>query len=772
MRRKQARLAAIIMLAGLFFFSTKTAAKTIDSAKAESVFFYATNSEGKSVLMKVVPLGDIEAIEHGQLSGISSGKDTGENYYISCTDNYPTTQYCEAKGITVSELLSYIKRVSKVNGADSLTFGGEDAIKLMATDSYGSYTRSWTYSELYGVPRYFFEGLYDACKGWKSGWELGTDSAKFGTNIDAYNSEYKDKDAYYSDKRTVFALGTQTTAILATKSFSGRTASSSLNSSSEAGLADYISANSGKVAGCLKNKLSDDCTLRLCVPMSEADLMTAHRTAYDNFKWIYNIRLDMKNAPNIVSLGKVAEPQVSVSLSADKKILTVTMTCATAGASIYYSFDSAPQTLYTAPVTLDVSGRDLSSNPVTFYMAAVKEGWDDAGMITTKYPGMSPNLQTLYSALIGTNLSFMAAEGVTAQDWTGWVDSITGISMKAPESAGYQTLSTDNYKFDKAAKTLSFSSGLFTDAGSYSFRIQAKGYAAKNISVSMKKKAPTLTAEASYECGMPITLSFSDGGYQKGLNVYISSDGGERTLISPTYLDRSAAGKMTITSTYYSSGSCAVTKAGAYNLELVNTAFSPDTQKITITVEEGSGYSDVSLKSWYGQSVKYVLEAGLFKGTGTGVFSPDGTMTRAMFVTVLSRLAKADTGTVGASDFADVPVSAWYALSVSWANKNGLVGGVTADTFAPDSPITREQLVTILYRFYAYQKKTADASDSSTLEAFSDSGDVSGWAKEAMTWAVGTGLLSGSDGKLNPKGLATRAQVAKIVTSYCSLAAK
>ena len=772
MKRRQAGMVAFLLLVALFFFTTQTAAKTIESAKAENVFFYAMNSEGKSVLLKVVPLGDLEALEHGQLSGITSGKETGENYYISCTDNYPTTQYCEAKGITVPELVSYIKSASKVSGAASIAFLGHDTIKLMATDSYGSYTRSWTYSELYGVPRYYFEGLYDSEKGWKPGWELGTDSAKFGTDIDAYNAEYKNKDSYYSDKRAVFTSETQMTAILATRSFSGRTSSASLNTSSEIGIADYISANGGIVAGSLKNQITDDCALRLCVPMSEADLMIAHRTAYDNFKWIYNIRLDMKNAPGIISHGKVAEPQANVSVSTDKKTLTVTMSCATAGASIYYSFESAPQTLYTAPVTLDVSGRDLSSNPITFYMMAIKEGWDDAGMITAKYPGMSPNLQTLYSALIGANLNFTAADSVTNSDWAVWADSVTGISMKTPEGSGYQPLAADSYKLDRTAKTLAFSSALFTDSGSYSFRIQAKGYAEKNISVSMKKKAPELSTEKSYERGMPLTLSFSDSSYQKGLNVYISTNGGDRTLISPTYLDRNAEGKVTITGAYYSSASCAVTKADTYTLELSNTAYSPDTQKITVAIEEGSGYSDVSLKAWYGQAIKYVSDEGLFKGTGTGVFSPDGTMTRAMFVTVLGRLAKAHTSAVDTSGFSDVSASAWYAKSVSWANKNGLVGGVKADAFAPDSPITREQLVTILYRLYAYQGKTSETANNSSLDKFSDSDDVSDWAKEAMTWAVGTGLLSGSDGKLNPNGLATRAQVAKIVMSYCSLTSK
>ena len=225
-----------------------------------------------------------------ELKTLAHGQKNGKNYFISTTDNYPATQYCEGRGFTVEELLSHVKQKTTVSGAGKLRFSGSDTLHLMATDSYGNYSRSWMYDELYGVKRYYFEGLYD---NWNTGWEIaGEDSNKFGISLAEYNRKYKDKDPYYDAKRKVFDGGTETTVVLMTESFSGRTTSDTLTASTEPGIASYIKKNGGTVTGCFKNALTDEYALRLSLPMTEADLMTAHRTAYDNFKWIYNLRLD------------------------------------------------------------------------------------------------------------------------------------------------------------------------------------------------------------------------------------------------------------------------------------------------------------------------------------------------------------------------------------------------------------------------------------------------------------------------------------------------
>ncbi|SHH97971.1 S-layer homology domain-containing protein [Sporobacter termitidis DSM 10068] len=760
---------AAILLIGVFAGLTASA-KTLESAKGENVFVYAQNSAGKSVLMKIVTLDELKAISHGQLSGGLTGTDTGRDYDISTTDNYPTTQYCQARGITVPELVDYVKKVTGVKGAGALGFAGGDTLRLMATDSYGNYSRAWTYDELYGVKRYYFEGLYSSGTGWKPGWEIaGDDNSKFGLSLDDYNAQYKAADPFYADKRAVFASGTETVPILATESLSGRTTSATLVASTELGLADYIAANNGVVAGSLSKALEDTWSLRLSLPMSEADLMSAHRTAYDNFKWIYNMRLDMAKAPDIPSQGTVAAPQASFAVSGDKKTLTITVSCPTPGAQLFYSFDGAPQIPYTGPVTMDIGGRDLSASPVSFYMTAVREGWDDAGVVTARYPGMAPNFKELFSGMIGKTLTFEAADSVTPAEWGAWTGAIIGVMLKAPDDTGYITLQAGDYRIDNAAKTITFSAKLFSEPGSYSFRLQALRYATKNVSVAMKKPAPAVTALPDCELGRDIVFTFDDDGFQKGLTVYLVLPDGNRTLISPTYLDRTAAGRVTIKADWFDLSSCPITAPGTYTLEFMNSGYAPDTQEVSITVAAGTGFADVASTAWYADAVKYVRDMGLFGGTGGRKFSPDDAMTRAMLVTVLSRLAKADADALAPPAFSDVPADAWYAKAVSWGVESGVTGGVSAESFAPDAAVTREQLAAFLYR-YAQSAGLALAAGSVGLDAFSDAAEVSGWASEAMSWAVGAGIINGSGGRLDPQGAATRAQVAQVMMNFSKAA--
>jgi hypothetical protein len=768
-RRSVLTVAAALMLAAALGLSgvLDAQAKTISSARGENIFFYAENAAGKSVLLKVIPLEDLKSLSHGQLSNGLTGTDTGKDYYISTTDNYPTTQYCQARGITVPELVDYVKKVTTVSGASALGFSGSDALALMATDSYGSYSRSWTYDQLYGVKRYYFEGLYAPATGWKTGWEItGEDNSKFGVDLDTYNAEYKEADPYYADKRAAFDTGTLTVPILATESLSGRTTSAALNASAELGIADYIAANSGVVAGCLSKALEDTWSLRLSLPMTEADLMAAHRTAYDNFKWIYNLRLDMANAPSFVSQGTVAAPQAAVKVSADAKTITITLSCVTPGAAIFYSYDGAPQIPYTTPLTVDISGRSLSSSPITFYMTAVKEGYDDEGVITAKYPGLSPAFASLYSGMAGQDIVFSAASGVTADTWSAWTGALTGVTLKTPSANGYLTIDKSKYAVDNTTKTISFDKSLFTDAGSYSFIFHASKYADKNVSLAVKKPAPAVTAAGPYYIGGDVTLTFPDKGYQTGLAVYLKLPDGTAPMISPTYLDRSAAGRVTVKAAYFASDSCRIKEPGTYTLELSNTSYSPDTQDVSITVQAGSGFTDVVPGSWFFDAVKYVSGEGLFSGTGEKIFSPNAPMTRAMFVTVLARLAKADTSGLMASGFSDVDIGSWYGPSVAWAVQNKLVGGITDSLFMPDASVTREQLVTMLYRYAEFAGADTAVSVKDALNAFTDAGQVSPWAREAMAWAAGKGLIKGSDGLAGPQGAATRAQVATIFMNY------
>lgn len=168
----------------------------------------------------------------------------------------------------------------------------------------------------------------------------------------------------------------------------------------------------------------------------------------------------------------------------------------------------------------------------------------------------------------------------------------------------------------------------------------------------------------------------------------------------------------------------------------------------------GSSFTDVPAGSWYEEAVNYVHEKGLMNGTSSNAFSPNANTTRGMIVTILARVEGVNTNG-----------TPWYAAGQKWAMDNGISDGTNMP-----GVITREQLATILYR-YAKQKGY-DVSKSAALTAFSDADKVSGYAAEAMQWAVAEGLLQGSNGKLDPQGSATRAQVATILMRFMENIAK
>lgn len=174
-------------------------------------------------------------------------------------------------------------------------------------------------------------------------------------------------------------------------------------------------------------------------------------------------------------------------------------------------------------------------------------------------------------------------------------------------------------------------------------------------------------------------------------------------------------------------------------------------------------FTDVSTSDWFYSDVMFVYENGLFSGTDSRSFSPNASMTRAMLVTVLYRLEGEPAGT-GSSSFSDVRSGSYYEKAVAWAAANGIVTGTGSTSFSPDVKVTREQLAAILYRYAQYKKLDTDAG--AKLDSFSDAGNVSGYASEALSWAVSEGLINGASGRLMPKGDATRAQVAAILHRF------
>lgn len=189
-----------------------------------------------------------------------------------------------------------------------------------------------------------------------------------------------------------------------------------------------------------------------------------------------------------------------------------------------------------------------------------------------------------------------------------------------------------------------------------------------------------------------------------------------------------------------------------------------------------AGFTDVSSQAWYADAVKYVSENGFMNGTEDTVFSPDGSMTRGMFVTVLYRMSGAERADSAAARFEDVPENAYYADAVAWAAENGIVTGVDSSHFAPSSFVTRQQMAAVMYRYDAYKNGTAGnqnvsgSGSSGELSAYSDAASVALYAREAFAWAVDgeiiTGIQEGNRMLLRPAGTASRAQCAAILMRY------
>ena len=173
-------------------------------------------------------------------------------------------------------------------------------------------------------------------------------------------------------------------------------------------------------------------------------------------------------------------------------------------------------------------------------------------------------------------------------------------------------------------------------------------------------------------------------------------------------------------------------------------------------------FADVPKNAWYVGAVEYAVQNGLMNGVGGDQFNPEGSMTRAMLVTVLWRFEGEPEA--GKNTFSDVPNGQWYTDAVAWAAANGVVNGVGNNRFDPEGKITREQMATILYRYA--EKKGIDTSKRAELGAFPDAKQVSAYAKDPVQWAVAEKIINGSDGKLLPQGDATRAQVATILMRF------
>ncbi len=179
-----------------------------------------------------------------------------------------------------------------------------------------------------------------------------------------------------------------------------------------------------------------------------------------------------------------------------------------------------------------------------------------------------------------------------------------------------------------------------------------------------------------------------------------------------------------------------------------------------------AAYADLDASVWYHDGVHWALENGVMNGVDVQHFAPAAAASRAMVVTMLWRM-EGEPGADFDLSFQDVPEGSWFTEAVRWAASEHIVDGYGADAFGPNDSVSREQLATILWRFAGYKGMASPPTESVNLGVFLDAEHISGWAYDAMCWAVDIGLITGvGDDRLSPKTEAGRAQVATVLMRY------
>ena len=204
---------------------------------------------------------------------------------------------------------------------------------------------------------------------------------------------------------------------------------------------------------------------------------------------------------------------------------------------------------------------------------------------------------------------------------------------------------------------------------------------------------------------------------------------------------------------------------GTYTFTMPNGQVTITATFVETEAPVGEPFLDVNEGDWFYDAVAYAYENGLMDGVGGNRFAPNSATTRAQLVTILYRL-EGEPAVSGDLPFTDVEAGTWYTNAVGWAAQNGIVNGVGDDTFAPGNDLTREQLVTILYRYA--EAKGYDVSASADLAGYPDGEEIQAYAREAMAWAVAENIIQGmEDDTLKPAGNASRAQIATILMRFC-----
>lgn len=352
---------------------------------------------------------------------------------------------------------------------------------------------------------------------------------------------------------------------------------------------------------------------------------------------------------------------------------------------------------------------------------------DASGALTYSISGVSA-YNTLVTAISGSGEKVT----INGQEFTSGSGSLS-VPIGAGETVITVSIGSTTYTLHITSTHTSGGGGSGTTA-SYRVIVEPSENGTVKSSHNTASAGTTVTLTATPQDGYRLTgLTVTDGA---GNNVTLSDKGdGKYTFVMP---------------------SRAVT---------VKASFAP------ITAGD-LPFIDVPAGAWYEDGVRYVYQNGLMAGTSATTFGPDVTTTRGMIATILWRL-EGSPQVDYAMAFDDVAANSWYAEAIRWAASEGIVSGYGDGRFGPDDIITREQMAAMLYRYAQYKGYDVSVGEDTNILSYTDFEDLSEYAIPAMQWAVGAGIISGtSESTLGPRGNASRAQVAVILTRYCENVAK
>lgn len=398
-----------------------------------------------------------------------------------------------------------------------------------------------------------------------------------------------------------------------------------------------------------------------------------------------------------------------------------------------------------------------SNGTVEYYTGTVAEQ-SGKPLLTFTTNGFSPFVISVPAASIGENVypTLQAAvENVKKNETIKLAKDVDeAIVVTVAKSINFK-VDTNSKKFDAAKNIVAGSNTTvkvtgesspytyeftYTKPSSGSSGGSSSGKTTYKVTTSAVNNGGVNASPSNAEKGAAITITlFPDKGYK--LDKLTVTDGSGKTVSTVKKSD----------TVYTFTMPASAVKVGVSYVKATET---PSKTK----------FNDVSANDWFASAVDYVTGKGMMNGTADNTFSPKANTTRGMVVTVLYRLENQPS--TSAASFTDVASGAYYANAVAWANANGIVSGYGSGKFGPNDKVTREQLAAILYRYAQYKKY--DVSGANSLDGYTDAQSVSSYAVPALQWANAAGVVTGKSGsKLDPKGNATRAEVAAMLMRFC-----